>query len=71
MLRTVCPETSRPAHAKGPAEGERQGLCYPAKKRIEENAGVFDFTLSDADMDALDALDTTGGTDRARERKWW
>jgi hypothetical protein len=23
------------------------------------------------DMAALDALDTTGGTDRALERKWW
>jgi diketogulonate reductase-like aldo/keto reductase len=35
------------------------------------NADVFDFTLSDADMAALDALDTTGGTDRARESQWW
>jgi diketogulonate reductase-like aldo/keto reductase len=41
------------------------------RERIEENAQVFDFTLSDEDMAALDALDTTGGTDRARERKWW
>jgi diketogulonate reductase-like aldo/keto reductase len=41
------------------------------RERIEENAQVFDFTLSDDDMAALDALDTTGGTDRARERKWW
>ena len=39
--------------------------------RIEENAQVFDFTLSDQDMAALDALDRTAGTDRARERKWW
>ena len=39
--------------------------------RIEENARVFDFTLSDQDMAALDALDRTAGTDRARERKWW
>jgi 2,5-diketo-D-gluconate reductase A len=39
--------------------------------RIEENGQLFDFTLSDEDMAALDALDTTGGTDRARERKWW
>jgi diketogulonate reductase-like aldo/keto reductase len=39
--------------------------------RIVENAGVLDFSLSDDDMATLDALDTTGGTDRARERKWW
>ena len=41
------------------------------RERIVENAEVFDFTLSDADMAALDALDTTRGTDRARESKWW
>jgi diketogulonate reductase-like aldo/keto reductase len=41
------------------------------RERIEENAAIFDFTLSDADMAALDALDTTGGTDRPLERKWW
>jgi diketogulonate reductase-like aldo/keto reductase len=41
------------------------------RERIEENAQVFDFTLGDDDMAALDALDTTGGTDRARESKWW
>jgi len=41
------------------------------RERIEENAQVFDFTLSHEDMAALDALDGTGGTDRARERKWW
>ncbi len=41
------------------------------RERIEENAQIFDFTLSDEDMAALDALDTTGGTDRAREGKWW
>ena len=38
------------------------------RERIEENAQVFDFTLSDEDMAALDALDHTGGTDgRTRE----
>ena len=41
------------------------------RERIEENARVFDFTLSDEDMAALDALDETGGTDAARESKWW
>ncbi len=41
------------------------------QERIQENAHVFDFTLSDQDMAALDSLDRTAGTDRARERKWW
>jgi diketogulonate reductase-like aldo/keto reductase len=41
------------------------------RERIEENARIFDFSLSDEDMAELDALDTTGGTDVAREDKWW
>jgi diketogulonate reductase-like aldo/keto reductase len=41
------------------------------RERIEENAAIFDFTLSDEDMAALDALDGTGGTEAARESKWW
>jgi diketogulonate reductase-like aldo/keto reductase len=41
------------------------------RERIDENAQVFDFTLSDEDVAALDGLDATGGTDAARERKWW
>jgi len=41
------------------------------RDRIEENARIFDFTLSDEDMAALDALDRTGGTGRALERGWW
>jgi diketogulonate reductase-like aldo/keto reductase len=39
--------------------------------RIEANAQVFDFSLTDEDMAALDALDHTGGTGDARESKWW
>jgi diketogulonate reductase-like aldo/keto reductase len=39
--------------------------------RIEQNAQIFDFALSDDDLATLDALDQTGGTDSARERKWW
>ena len=41
------------------------------QERIEQNAQLFDFTLSDEDMATLDALDATAGTDIARERKWW
>ncbi|WP_250004619.1 aldo/keto reductase [Actinoplanes sp. M2I2] len=41
------------------------------RERIEQNAQVFDFELTSADMDALDGLDGTGGTDRALERLWW
>jgi diketogulonate reductase-like aldo/keto reductase len=41
------------------------------RKRIEENARVFDFTLSAGDMAELDALDETGATERALEEKWW
>ena len=41
------------------------------RDRIEENARIADFTLSDEAMAALDALDETGGTDRALERRWW
>jgi diketogulonate reductase-like aldo/keto reductase len=41
------------------------------RDRIEENAQIFDFTLSAADMTELDALDQTNGTARALERGWW
>jgi diketogulonate reductase-like aldo/keto reductase len=41
------------------------------RDRIAENAQLFDFTLSNADMAELDALDRSGGTQRALERKWW
>jgi diketogulonate reductase-like aldo/keto reductase len=35
------------------------------RERIAENAQIFDFVLSDADMAELDALDQTNGTGRA------
>ena len=41
------------------------------RERIAENSRVFDFALSDVDLEQLDRLDRTGGTDRALERKWW
>jgi diketogulonate reductase-like aldo/keto reductase len=41
------------------------------QERILENALIFDFALSDADMAGLDALDRTSGTGLALERRWW
>jgi diketogulonate reductase-like aldo/keto reductase len=41
------------------------------RERIEENGQIFDFSLSDENMAALDALDHTRGTGTAQERKWW
>ena len=41
------------------------------RERIEENARIFDFTLSEEDMAELGGLDQTHGTDRALERHWW
>jgi diketogulonate reductase-like aldo/keto reductase len=41
------------------------------RERIEENSQIFDFTLSDEEMAELDALDETGGAERALESKWW
>jgi diketogulonate reductase-like aldo/keto reductase len=41
------------------------------RDRIAENAQLFDFILSRRDMTELDALDQTGGTNRAREGRWW
>jgi 2,5-diketo-D-gluconate reductase A len=53
----------------------QHGLIAVAKSthraRIHENAQIFDFALSAEDMAELDALDRTGGTDRALEAKWW
>jgi diketogulonate reductase-like aldo/keto reductase len=41
------------------------------RERIAENAGVLDFTLSDADMAELDSLDAGSLPGQALERKWW
>jgi 2,5-diketo-D-gluconate reductase A len=41
------------------------------RDRIAENAHIFDFELSARDMSELDALDRSGETRVALERKWW
>jgi len=41
------------------------------RERLEENARVVDFELSDEDMAALDALDALDGTSAANESPWW
>lgn len=41
------------------------------RERIQENAAIFDFTLSEEDMATLDGLDRTRGTEQALERPWW
>jgi diketogulonate reductase-like aldo/keto reductase len=55
--------------------GLQHGLVVLPKSthrdRIEENVQALAFTLSPPHMASLDALDRTGGTDRALERKWW
>jgi diketogulonate reductase-like aldo/keto reductase len=67
-------------HGRTPAQvlirwAVQRGLIVLPKSthrtRIEQNGQVFDFTLSDDDVAALDALDRTGNTERALERKWW
>jgi 2,5-diketo-D-gluconate reductase A len=41
------------------------------RDRIEENARIFDFTLSPSQLAELDGLDRSGRTEAALERKWW
>ena len=41
------------------------------RDRIAENAQIFDFELSANDLAELDALDRSGRTREAMERKWW
>jgi 2,5-diketo-D-gluconate reductase A len=48
---------------------QRDAVVIPKSRnrdRIRANAQIFDFTLDDADLATLDALDRTAGADRAR-----
>jgi hypothetical protein len=53
-----------------PAAGSRRHheIDPPRPNRGERRSS---FALSDEDLSALDALDETGGTERALERPWW
>ena len=53
---------------------QREAVVIPKsthRERIIQNAQVFDFSLADEDLQALDGLDQTNGTEEARESKWW
>lgn len=53
---------------------QRDAIVIPKsthRERIEENAQIFDFSLSDQEIAELDSLDRTGGAGSAQERKWW
>jgi methylglyoxal/glyoxal reductase len=41
------------------------------RDRIAENGRIFDFELTGEELAQLDALDRTGRTGNALERKWW
>lgn len=68
------------AHERTPAQVllrwavQRQVPVIPKsghRERIIENAEIFGFELSAAEMARLDALDTSGGSGRALEHDWW
>jgi diketogulonate reductase-like aldo/keto reductase len=75
VVRRVASEAGRtPAQVLLRWCVQRQLVVIPKsthRERIEENAMIFDFTLSERQMTELDALDRTHGTDQARERGWW
>jgi 2,5-diketo-D-gluconate reductase A len=80
-LLAACEERNVAIEAYSPL-GTGRHLSERRVRQIAERVGrtparvllrwcVQDFTLSDEDMAALDALDETGGTERALERPWW
>ncbi len=61
------------AHQKSPAQVvlrwhlQKGFIVFPKsvrRERLDENLDVFDFTLSDAEMSAIDALDPGDGSGR-------
>lgn len=74
VVRRVASEAGRTAAQVLLRWCEQRDLVFIPKSshrdRIEENARIFDFSLSDRQMAKLDALDRTGGTNQARERRW-
>jgi diketogulonate reductase-like aldo/keto reductase len=53
---------------------ERELVVLPKsthRERIIENAQIFDFELPADQLAVLDGLDETGGTEVAREDRWW
>ncbi|HUB75828.1 MAG TPA: aldo/keto reductase [Solirubrobacteraceae bacterium] len=79
-LSNIVVEELARAHGRTPAQVllrwclQRDALVIPKsthRERIESNARLFDFELSDAEMAELDALDRTAGTAAAREGQWW
>ena len=53
---------------------ERNFVVLPKsnhRDRQIENAAIFDFALGADDLAELDALDRSGGSDRAHEHPWW
>jgi hypothetical protein len=70
MLIGAGPPPGPQAAPLGCAASYSFSRAVAPRGRIAENAPIFDFTLSNADMAELDAFDRTGGTQRALERKW-
>lgn len=64
----------RACAADSRARGGRDGqvlLRWCVQRDLAVVMKIFDFTLSSDGMAALDALDETGGTERALERRRW
>ena len=68
--RRAKPGPGPPALVR-PARHPGHRASRPIATASRRTPQVFDFELSAADMEELDALDRSGGTRAALERKWW